>query len=169
MTTLSTDVYANATTLISIIRSSVSAAPEYSTFSTLNIVGSINGSDVPSAGILLYPNINDAAITSPLSFLTLQRSSINASIPQLLWGPESDAVGSTLGALCLYAYSSAGSNMDMRVNKLWLGPTSYHPCITSDSHSTITIPYSSITGVSSINGVNFYGFVSTVKGLSPGP
>lgn len=166
MAAISKDVYANATTLLT----GINRIGDVSTFSTLNIVG--NGySGAITLGLNLYPDSDSPFQSNPISFISQNQSSINASIPQLQWTFQPNPLGQNIPLLASFFYAPAGRNFDMRINSLFLLRDNLAPSVavsvSSDSHSTITIPYSSIIGVSSIDGVNFYGFVSTVKGLSP--
>ena len=167
MSIQSQDVYANPTTLLTALSgSSVGDLPSQpNTFIVVTVEG---GSDItrqlPLTGVFLQQDEQNAAASVPINFMASAASTIQEGVPQLYLNSSSDPTGNLYTSLIVRNYSETLQFANMAVNNLYLGDMANVP-VTSDGIN-INIPYSSIGGISSINGVNWAALVSTVNGLA---
>lgn len=163
MSIQSQDVFANATTLLTAISDAAQAA------NTLNTVTIVGGSDdtrpIPLTGLFLQPDINTPTQSAGAYFLPFNQTTSDL-IPYMTWSRYYNAAEGLYPTVFVGSRSSTidtGGPQDMGVANLYLGADGNVP-IGSDGIS-VTTPYSSIAGISSINGVNWGALMSTVNGL----
>ena len=167
--------YANQTTLLSAIGGggpTPPPTPGANTFSTLNIINiGAGNTPIPSWGINMMPDQNSTAFSNPICFFNARYTSKDTGIPQLQWSDYTSSLNLT-------TYSASPVYFDLTAASMYLGPNSSDgppgPLDNSASiggtgvqnNASVTIPFSSITGVSTINGVDFAALVTKVSTLA---
>ena len=160
--------YANVSTIYtSILNASLSPPPIYS---TLNIKGGSRSSPpIPQNGLILTPDTSDRGYSNPIFFFHQGATDKDTGIPMLRWSDYTSSLNLT-------AYSTVSNQyQDLTVRNMYLGITlSFGPPgpaqnsvpIGGDGMNAVTIPFSSIAGISTINGTNWAAMVAKVSTLA---